>query len=83
VRARNDREYRLKVLFYKLISRVFLKKTLCFILSRARATKTHSTIAGAMEKLKIAVAEEDMDTGFKIITAIITVVGSAGLVLYL
>jgi protein-S-isoprenylcysteine O-methyltransferase Ste14 len=36
-----------------------------------------------MEKLKIAIAEEDMGTGFKIITAIITVIGAAGLVLYL
>ena len=48
-----------------------------------RKTKTHSTIAGAMEKLKIAIAEEDMGTGFKIITAIITAIGAAGLVLYL
>ena len=46
-----------------------------------RKTKTHSTIAGVMEKLKTA--EEEMGTGFKIITAIITVIGSAGLVLYL
>jgi protein-S-isoprenylcysteine O-methyltransferase Ste14 len=36
-----------------------------------------------MEKLQTAVAEEDMGTGFKIITAIITVTGSAGLILYL
>jgi protein-S-isoprenylcysteine O-methyltransferase Ste14 len=48
-----------------------------------RKTKTHSTIAGAMEKLKTAIAEEDMGTGFKIITAITTVIGAAGLVLYL
>lgn len=48
-----------------------------------RKTKTHSNIAGAMEKLKTAITEEDMGTGFKIITAIITVIGSAGLVLYL
>jgi len=48
-----------------------------------RKTKTHSTITGAMEKLKIAIAEEDMGTGFKIITAIITAIGAAGLVLYL
>jgi len=48
-----------------------------------RKTKTHGTIAGAMEKLKTAVAEEDMGTGFKIITAIITIIGVAGLVLYL
>ncbi len=34
-----------------------------------------------MEKLKTA--EEEMGTGFKVITAIITVIGSAGLVLYL
>ena len=46
-----------------------------------RKTKTHSTIAGVMEKLKTA--EEDMGTGFMIITAIITVIGSAGLILYL
>jgi protein-S-isoprenylcysteine O-methyltransferase Ste14 len=36
-----------------------------------------------MEKLKTAIAEEDMGTGFKIITAIITIIGAAGLVLYL
>jgi len=48
-----------------------------------RKTKTHSTIAGVMEKLQTAIAEEDMGTGFKIITAIITVTGSAGLILYL
>ena len=48
-----------------------------------RKTKTHSTIAGVMEKLKTAIAEEDMGTGFKIITAIVTVIGSVGLVLYL
>jgi len=48
-----------------------------------RKTKTHSTIGGVMEKLKTAIAEEDMGTGFKIITAIITAIGSAGLVLYL
>jgi len=48
-----------------------------------RKTKTHTTIAGVMEKLKIAIAEEGMGTGFKIITAIITVIGAAGLVLYL
>jgi protein-S-isoprenylcysteine O-methyltransferase Ste14 len=34
-----------------------------------------------MEKLKTA--EEDMGTGFKIITAIVTVIGAVGLVLYL
>ena len=45
-----------------------------------RKTKTHSTIAGFMEKLKTA--EEDMGTGFKIITAIVTVIGAVGLVLY-
>ena len=48
-----------------------------------RKTETHSTIAGAMEKLKTAIAEEDMGTGFKIITAIITIIGAVGLVLYL
>jgi len=48
-----------------------------------RKTKTHTTIADVKEKLKTAIAEEDMGTGFKIITAIITVIGSAGLVLYL
>lgn len=48
-----------------------------------RKTKTHTTITGVKEKLKIAIAEEDMGTGFKIITAIITVTGAAGLVLYL
>ena len=48
-----------------------------------RKTKTHSTIAGIMEKLQTAIAEEDMGTGFKIITAIITGIGAAGLVLYL
>jgi protein-S-isoprenylcysteine O-methyltransferase Ste14 len=46
-----------------------------------RKTRTHSTIAGVMEKLKTA--KEDMGTGFMIITAIITVIGSAGLILYL
>ena len=48
-----------------------------------RKTKTHTTIADVKEKLKTAIAEEDMGTGFKIITAIITIIGSAGLVLYL
>jgi protein-S-isoprenylcysteine O-methyltransferase Ste14 len=35
------------------------------------------------EKLKTAMAEEGMGTGFKIFTAIITVIGATGLVLYL
>jgi protein-S-isoprenylcysteine O-methyltransferase Ste14 len=46
-----------------------------------RKTGTHSTIAGVMEKLKTA--EEEMGTEFKAITAIITVVGGVGLILYL
>lgn len=48
-----------------------------------RKTKTHGTIADVMEKLKIAIAEENMGTGFKIVTAVITAVGAVGLVLYL
>ena len=48
-----------------------------------RKTKTHSTIAGVKEKLETAIAEEDMGTGFKIFTAIISVIGFAGLILYL
>jgi len=46
-----------------------------------RKTKTHSSIADVKEKFKIGL--EDMGTVFKIITAIITVIGVAGLVLYL
>ena len=48
-----------------------------------RKTKTHGTIGGAMEKLETAIAEEDMGTGFKIFTAVISVIGCAGLILYL
>jgi protein-S-isoprenylcysteine O-methyltransferase Ste14 len=46
-----------------------------------RRTGTHGTVAGVMEKLKMA--EEDMGVGFKVITAFITVVGAVGLILYL
>ena len=46
-----------------------------------RKTGTHGTIAGVMEKLKTA--GEEVGTRFKIITAVITVVGAVGLVLYL
>ena len=46
-----------------------------------RKTKTHDSIEGVTEKLKAA--EKDMSTGFKILTAIITIVGAIGLILYL
>jgi len=46
-----------------------------------RRTKTHGTVAGVIEKLKMA--EEDMGVGFKAITAVITAVGAVGLILYL
>ncbi|MFW9834295.1 MAG: isoprenylcysteine carboxylmethyltransferase family protein [Candidatus Thorarchaeota archaeon] len=46
-----------------------------------RKTKTHDSIEGVKEKLKAA--ERDMGTGFKILTAIITIVGGTGLILYL
>ena len=48
-----------------------------------RKTKTHSTLADVNAKLQTAVAEEGMGTGFKIITALITVIGAAGLALYI
>jgi protein-S-isoprenylcysteine O-methyltransferase Ste14 len=48
-----------------------------------RKTRTHSTIAGVKEKLETAIAEEGMGTGFKVITAVISVIGFAGLILYL
>jgi protein-S-isoprenylcysteine O-methyltransferase Ste14 len=46
-----------------------------------RKTKTHDTIEGVKEKLKAA--EKDMGTSFKILTAIVTIVGGIGLILYL
>ena len=46
-----------------------------------RKTGTHGTVAGVMEKLKTA--GEEAGTGFKVITAVISVVGGVGLVLYL
>ena len=48
-----------------------------------RKTKTHSTLADVKAKLQTAIAEEGMGTGFKIITALITVIGAAGLALYI
>ena len=46
-----------------------------------RKTKTHDSIEGVKEKLKAA--EKDMGTGFKILTAIVTIVGAIGLIMYL
>jgi protein-S-isoprenylcysteine O-methyltransferase Ste14 len=46
-----------------------------------RKTKTHSTFAGVKEKLKTA--EEEMGVEFKVITAVITTIGAAGLIFYL
>ena len=46
-----------------------------------RKTKTHDSLEGVKEKLKAA--ERDMGKEFKILTAVITVIGAVGLVLYL
>ncbi|MFW9814056.1 MAG: isoprenylcysteine carboxylmethyltransferase family protein [Candidatus Thorarchaeota archaeon] len=46
-----------------------------------RKTKTHDSLAGITEKLKTA--EKEMGTGLKVITAIITIVGAIGIILYL
>jgi len=48
-----------------------------------RKIKTHGTVAGVIGKLETAIAEEGMGTGFKVVTAIISVIGFAGLILYL
>ncbi len=46
-----------------------------------RKTKTHDSLAGITGKLKTA--EQEMTQGLKILTAIITVIGAIGLILYL
>ncbi|MFX1441711.1 MAG: hypothetical protein ACFFFD_15835, partial [Promethearchaeota archaeon] len=46
-----------------------------------RKTKTHNSLSGVAEKLKTA--EQEMGRGVMILTGIITVVGGAGLILYL
>jgi protein-S-isoprenylcysteine O-methyltransferase Ste14 len=46
-----------------------------------RKTKTHDSLTGVKEKLKTA--ENQMGTGFKALTAIITIVGAIGMILYL
>lgn len=46
-----------------------------------RKTKTHDSLVGVAEKLKTA--EQEMGRGFMILTAIITIIGGAGLILYL
>ena len=46
-----------------------------------RKTKTHDSLSGVAEKLKTA--EQEMGRGFMILTAIITIIGGAGLILYL
>ena len=46
-----------------------------------RKTKTHDSLVGVMEKLKTA--KQEVGRGLMILTAIITVVGGAGLILYL
>ena len=46
-----------------------------------RKTKTHDSLVGIQEKLKTA--GKDMSKGFMILTGVITVVGCAGLILYL
>ena len=46
-----------------------------------RKTKTHHTLDGVKEKLKTA--EEEMGTGFKMVAAITTIIGAAGLILYI
>jgi protein-S-isoprenylcysteine O-methyltransferase Ste14 len=47
----------------------------------ARKTKTHDSLVGVKEKLKTA--EQEMGKGVMILTAVITIVGGAGLILYL
>ncbi|MGD9381237.1 MAG: isoprenylcysteine carboxylmethyltransferase family protein [Candidatus Thorarchaeota archaeon] len=46
-----------------------------------RKTKTHDSLVGIKEKLKTA--DQEMGRGVMILTAIITIVGGAGLILYL
>ena len=46
-----------------------------------RKTKTHDSLVGVAEKLKSA--EQEMGRGVMVLTAIITIVGGVGLVLYL
>ncbi|MFX1560572.1 MAG: isoprenylcysteine carboxylmethyltransferase family protein [Promethearchaeota archaeon] len=46
-----------------------------------RKTKTHDSLEDVKEKLKAA--ERDMGREFKILTAVITVIGAVGLVMYL
>ncbi len=46
-----------------------------------RKTQTHDSLVGIQEKLKTA--ERDMGSGLKVLTAVITIIGAVGLVLYL
>jgi len=46
-----------------------------------RKTKTHDSLVGVAEKLKTA--EKEMGRGVMILTGIVTIVGGAGLILYL
>jgi protein-S-isoprenylcysteine O-methyltransferase Ste14 len=46
-----------------------------------RKTKTHNSLVGVAEKLKTA--EQEMGKGMMVLTAIVTVIGGAGLILYL
>ncbi|MGY5853954.1 MAG: isoprenylcysteine carboxylmethyltransferase family protein [Candidatus Thorarchaeota archaeon] len=46
-----------------------------------RKTKTHDSLVGIKEKLKTA--ENEMGKGVMVLTAIITIIGGAGLILYL
>ena len=46
-----------------------------------RKTKTHDSLVGVVEKLKTA--EQEMGKGMMVLTAIVTVIGGAGLILYL
>ncbi|MHA2119354.1 MAG: isoprenylcysteine carboxylmethyltransferase family protein [Candidatus Thorarchaeota archaeon] len=46
-----------------------------------RKTKTHDSLAGMKEKLKTA--DQEMGRGVMVLTGIITIVGGAGLILYL
>lgn len=46
-----------------------------------RKTKTHDNLAGITEKL--STATKDVSKGFLIVTALITMIGGAGLILYL
>ncbi|MFW9911254.1 MAG: isoprenylcysteine carboxylmethyltransferase family protein [Candidatus Thorarchaeota archaeon] len=46
-----------------------------------RKTKTHNSLVGVAEKLKTA--EQEMGKGMMVLTAIVTVIGGPGLILYL